>query len=779
MPIDREKVLQAAQKFVEKGRFDKAIVEYQRIVEEDPHDARILLKIGDLQSRTKTFEAASGTYERVGRHYASQGFAVKAVAVYKQIREIIRKHVPKLADQYGHILPQLARQYQTLGLTGDALAAYDEYATHLHRAGREREATEVFRTIVDINGTNPLARLRLAEALLRQGETDAAVVEFSIAGDTLVGMGRGDDALKVFERILYERPDPELARRTAQMYLQRGQTDDGMMALAKLQIAFQADTRDLDTLDLLARAFSAIGQRPKAFEVRKEIVRVAREKGNISLAKKTIEELVAEAPHDEVVRAMANSVFARDHGSKAGSLPAPPATASSKMAPRSALHPAAASGALASVEAGVSALPPRDSFEVEPSEVSIEIEIPESIPPIPLGRDAIPRSIRHVVVDESMEVAEDMSAPQPFDAASHAQSVIENANAFRKHRIYSKAIETLQIGLELNPASLSLHQALKSTLVEAGYGDHAVSELFTIASIQLDALDDTGAEQALSEVLQLDPSNNRARHMLIALGYEPPPAPDPSAPARGSVVAEGQRPGDRYPPASGALQANEPLPSYDLEEINPSYAMSQIPPVAREALPSLLTTDDPFGSVDAPSTDDPSFAGEEMGAQRHRLPSFSLHDDDLGGPRLIPMAEEAEEEVSVGLDAYDELADAGPEEQPGLELTQATPLAGTRGFQGGDSLEDALDEAEFFTSRGLFEDAMAIVEELVPKFPNHPLLLERIREIHDAASAASGSSGERAAPVLAIATERRSAAAWIPAARRTSGRGTMWVPWTT
>jgi tetratricopeptide (TPR) repeat protein len=112
VPFDRQKVLQAAQKYVDKGRFDKAIIEYQKIVEEDPNDARTLLKIGDLQARSGSFEAAIVTYEQVGRYYASQGFSVKAIAVYKQIREIIRKHVPKLADQYGHIIPQLAQLYQ-------------------------------------------------------------------------------------------------------------------------------------------------------------------------------------------------------------------------------------------------------------------------------------------------------------------------------------------------------------------------------------------------------------------------------------------------------------------------------------------------------------------------------------------------------------------------------------------------------------------------------------------------------------------------------------------
>ena len=55
MAIDREKVLATAQKFVEKKKYDKAVVEYQKIIQEDPNDARTLLKMGDLQSKMGEF----------------------------------------------------------------------------------------------------------------------------------------------------------------------------------------------------------------------------------------------------------------------------------------------------------------------------------------------------------------------------------------------------------------------------------------------------------------------------------------------------------------------------------------------------------------------------------------------------------------------------------------------------------------------------------------------------------------------------------------------------
>ena len=166
--VDRDKVLQAAQKLVEKKRYDKAVVEYQKLVADDPKDVRTLLKIGDLFLKMEQHVDAITTYERVGQFYSAQGFALKAIAVYKQIREIIHKHVPHMEDRFGYIVPKLAEIYTQLNLTSDALATYDEVATRLQRAGRDRDAIDIFKKIVDLD---PLAR-RVQAGVAEAGDDD-------------------------------------------------------------------------------------------------------------------------------------------------------------------------------------------------------------------------------------------------------------------------------------------------------------------------------------------------------------------------------------------------------------------------------------------------------------------------------------------------------------------------------------------------------------------------------------------------------------------------------
>ena len=279
MAFNREKVLAEAQKYIEKRKYDKAIVELRRVMEADPNDSRSLHKIGELQAKLGQFAEAIDTYEGVGRLYQHGGFAQRAVAVYQQIRDILRAH-PQLEPRYGHIAPKLVDLYRELGLTSDALVLLNELATNYQRQHREPEALEADRKLAEIDHANPLAHLRVAEALSRARDIDGAVGAFQTAARQLIEMERRDDAIQVLERLLHHRPDPEAARTCAELYLARQRPPhDGMHALSKLQICYQANPRDVSVLSLLATAFELIGQRDKALNIHREIARLSGGRG--------------------------------------------------------------------------------------------------------------------------------------------------------------------------------------------------------------------------------------------------------------------------------------------------------------------------------------------------------------------------------------------------------------------------------------------------------------------------------------------------------------------
>lgn len=675
MAVDRDKILQAAQKLVEKKRYDKAVAEYQKLVADDPKDVRTLLRIGDLYLKMEQFADAVLTYERVGQFYSTQGFHLKAIAVYKQIREIIHKHVPHLEDRFGHIVPKLAETYQQLGLTSDALAAYDEVATRYQKAGRDRDAIDVFKKVVDLDPQNPLPHLRLGEALLRVRDVDSAIQRFGTAAEILLRLGRRDDALKVVERLLQHRPDTRFARIAAEIYLERGEANDGMAALAKLQICFKEDPKDLGTLALLARAFDKLGQSAKSVEVQKEAARIARDAGKLDHFNALVEALLARAPNDEGVRHLA-------------SLRAPPAP---------------------------SVRPPAESrVEVEVEEAEVELDVEDS------AASAAPFALNKAG-----------PAPAPAakakDPAARARQVLAQVDALRRGKDYDAAVALLFESVEELPSSRELREKLCDVLIEAGDQAEAVRQMLVFARWLAHAGDVEGAARILDEVLLLEPAQQEAFAMLRELGYAVPTEEAPEAAAQpaqqawgGGYAQPGAEQGWAQPQQQPPYDPGAPLPSYDLEEVGPSAALAQ---QHRDFAPSQL--DDPFGEAPLPA-----FPMDDASQQYARAAA----DDDALAQAQAQAAYEAQLQQQA---AY--------AQAPAAPAPYVAPVAERPSSGGFD--EEALEEVEFFVAQGMFDEARGLLEEQLQRLPNHPLLLERLRELEEhAAAAQGGGSGTRQVP---------------------------------
>jgi tetratricopeptide (TPR) repeat protein len=678
--VDRDKVLQAAQRLVERKRYDKAIAEYQKLVADDPKDVRTLLKIGDLFLKMEQHVDAITTYERVGQFYSQQGFHLKAIAVYKQIREIIHKHVPHQEDRFGHIVPRLAEIYAQLGLITEALAAYDEVATRLQRAGRDRDAIDVFRKVVDLDPQNPLPYLRLAEAFLRIKDVDHAIQRFGSAAEILLKLGRKDDALKVVERLLLHRPDPKFARIAAEIYLDRALASDGMAALTKLQISFKDNPKDLETLALLARAFDQLGQPAKAIEVQKESARIAKEANKLDQWNALVDALVARAPNDEGIRLLAAQRAAMQHT--------------------------------------VESRPPADSRHSIDIDVDEEVEIDSD--DVESVHSSAPFPLRPTY--GSIPSAEP-SRPAASDPANHARQILAASESYRRAKDYDQAVGILVEGIEEIPSSRELRERLCDLLIEAGDQPEAVRQMLAFARWLGLQGDVEGAARLLDEVLLLEPEQPDALEMLREFGY--------------SVGDEGYEPeneGDEYDatvqreafPSAGsygdipqdAYDPNAPLPSYDLEDLGsaspiPQHGHASSPFLAgRPFIPSQL--DDPFGT-DAP------------------LPSYPIDEDEATTFMQLPPPRASGASLVPGREARDRGRDShalSVRPEPAAQFD-----------------EESLEEVDFFASHGMFDEARALLDEQLARLPNHPLLLERKRELEAMAAGHPGDeSGTRVVP---------------------------------
>ena len=66
---EKSKTIDKAQKLLQKGYLDKAIAEYKKVVEKDPKDATIRLRIGDLYVKVNKKDEAIKEYEEILKEF--------------------------------------------------------------------------------------------------------------------------------------------------------------------------------------------------------------------------------------------------------------------------------------------------------------------------------------------------------------------------------------------------------------------------------------------------------------------------------------------------------------------------------------------------------------------------------------------------------------------------------------------------------------------------------------------------------------------------------------
>ena len=143
--FNKQKVLSAAEKYVQQGKIQNAIAEYEKVTKADPKDLTVTNTIGDLYSRLGEADKATECFKTVGDAYATQGFTVKAIAMYKKIS--------KLKPSLESVL-KLAELYTQQGLFNDARAQYLQVAEEFLKSNELDNAVRIFQKILEMDPEN-------------------------------------------------------------------------------------------------------------------------------------------------------------------------------------------------------------------------------------------------------------------------------------------------------------------------------------------------------------------------------------------------------------------------------------------------------------------------------------------------------------------------------------------------------------------------------------------------------------------------------------------------
>lgn len=696
MAVNKNKIITQAQKFTAKGQFEKAIVEYQKLLKADPNDIRTWLKMGDLYTRMGARKEATETYLRVAEHYKKSGFHLKAVAVYKQVLKLD----PTLIDVY----EMLGDAYLSLGLTSEALIQLEQLADMLLRMELPDRMLRVLMRMAEIDPGNIATRLRIAEHLSKEGKAKDAVEQFGIACNQLRQQGRIDDFLKVAERLLYhDASRVEIAREAASLYMEQNQFK---RALAKLQVCFAKDPRDLTTLELLAEAFIGLGQPEKAVSVYNEMAHILsdqdREGDRIAVLQRVLE---IDPANEVALRALGQARQPEVELPADIDLPSPAAAATGAI-------PAAA----------------------EPEPVAV---------PEPAAG----------TVSELGELSDE-------EAASRAEKILGETEVLLKYGLKDRAVDHLNKILEFDYYNVDSREKLSELLLESGDEGGALEHLFVLAEGFREEQPE-GSVYFLHKVLTIDHANIRARELVQEIGGVLPAGLE-EVPAEASAMPPEF---DDVEIAVGAEELSEvevepaPVDEPSLGEIEDELVLGEGHPETSDILD--LSDDQIIAEPDAILEDelivDTPTRGDDEDTLTFETESAVVEFEEQEPARAAPPPPPKPARRPPQASLKPPPPPVAPPRPPRPSKRAVAPRAPTPppppptkapppAVAVGPDISEELEEIEFFVSQGLLEEAQGILDDLLAEHPDDPRLDELTETIAAAGDEEEAPAAEAAKP---------------------------------
>ncbi len=245
MAFNKAKALAAADKYIAKQNYNKALNELLKVAKVAPGDTNLLNKIGDLYSKTGNASSATSYFLKVADSYRKNGFNLKAIAVYKKILRVDGGNMDAR--------DQLVDLYMQQGHHSEAKGELRRMAEHYYSENLFSRALSCYQKMLEIDGSNIDARLKISEMLVREGRRDEAAEHFRTMGSDLLAKNLVHEAHKMISQGLKMAPDSvQLQILLARVYLAEGKTDE---ALHQLTETCRKNDQNLDAIKILGQTY--------------------------------------------------------------------------------------------------------------------------------------------------------------------------------------------------------------------------------------------------------------------------------------------------------------------------------------------------------------------------------------------------------------------------------------------------------------------------------------------------------------------------------------------
>ncbi|HKD18897.1 MAG TPA: tetratricopeptide repeat protein [Thermoanaerobaculia bacterium] len=748
MAVNREQVLQSAEKLLSRGKLDQALKEYLRVLEDNAKDIPTLNKVGDLYVRMNRPSDSIPYFERIADFYSKDGFFLKAIAIYKKINKID----PARLEVYD----RLADLYHKQGLVQDARSQYQVLADHYQKNNRIPDAISVYKKMAAIDPADLRIQVRLADLYRAAGQKDQAVMQYGLIGSMLLKRGAHDEAAQVFQKALELSPDDVETQRNLVRSLLAQKNAAAAMAVLK------AAPRTGESLGLMAEAQLEMGERAEAVRTAEQALALDAdaETPRLFLSRLRIQERSYDRALDAVsplvLKAVTRREFARaaeylepilaaDPGhvgtleKMAGVLEAEgnrpgfarvqvhlgqaietrdPAGAAEHYRRAQEADPSNVEAANRLKDIGTAAAPPASSAAApaaggapEYQELVLDLEDSAAI-------HAPQPKVASIEMDEAAEAAPpapaaapsptaappappSASAPAPLPASEDQQieTLIVEAEVFARYGLSDKAIERLFSLVRRRPDLLKARERLVELLVETR-NPALGREAEALAAAYRDAGRMEDARRILGRVEHTGAEAEAAPSAAV-----PPPPPASGVEVEFDEFDVGQpaaAPGDRgpAPPFDDAIEfaAGEPEPPPTVEKLTTPQPLTPVDTefVSYEQLGNLLE-------------DEMSRAGDSEPPSPPEVPIVEEENLFADEQKFFNLAEELEKELADEAVAEESAEISAPQGEVSLEDI-------FREFKKGVEQQLSAEDYETHYNLGIAYKEMGLVDEAIGEF---------------------------------------------------------------
>lgn len=248
-----DKLREEAQKLATKGLTDKAIKAYEQLVALEPSALNQRQRLAELLVKAGRNDDARTEYEVIGKNFTTNGFYLKAIAIYTKLQGLFPGDI--------QITLALAGLNEKHGLTANALAEYKKVYEYYDKASDTEEALTVLQKMQNVDPQNVNIRLRLAEAYFKAGKTEESYAVFGKLATLMQERGDAAAFSKLNARI--QQLFPQKSEFMLEVLSEQVAAGNAASAVTGLQALLRTNPGDKRLWELIVEAYKQIGQPQK------------------------------------------------------------------------------------------------------------------------------------------------------------------------------------------------------------------------------------------------------------------------------------------------------------------------------------------------------------------------------------------------------------------------------------------------------------------------------------------------------------------------------------